>query len=142
VLQILLQSIGDPDHRAAQTKQTALHLACACAPLPQSEAETARLQRPKSLVARRAEEQPTTDPHALPYETRDLSASVKVLLMYGARPNLKDNRGETPLVTLMEEAKQAGFPEKMMNGIRQLLVHGARFDDHPAEDILKRSKVR
>lgn len=123
------------------TKQTALHLACACAPLPQSEDEAARLHRPKSLLAGRGEDQIARNAEVVPYERRDLSATVKVLLMFGAHANLKDSRGESPLVTLVEEAQQAGFPEKMINGIRQLIIHGARFDDHPAEDILKRPKV-
>ena len=136
----MLESIGDPDQRVPTTRQTALHIACSCAPLPQSQAEASKILNSKRLLTA-SHPNSNEDPLVAPHETRDLSATLKILLMFGVRSNLKDYHGESPLVRLVEEADQAGFPAKLVNGVRQLVCHGARFDDHPAEDLLKKPNV-
>jgi ankyrin repeat protein len=149
-LELLLQAEADPNARAAKLGMASLHLACLAQPLKRAEGEAKRIiQGDDPTVTTNAiisgsgkgstgGEDARASPVFEKIHHPMGSTTLRTLLKAGARPNMRDSQGRTPLHILAEPGRDDLWDlMELTDGVAVLVSFGARFDDSVALQGLK-----
>jgi len=155
-LDLLLQADADVNARAARSGMTALHLACQAQPLKFAEGEAKRIMQGGDITASTGgsskgvaltgsgsaggvgSEGPVYEKLNHPMGP----TTLRTLLKAGARPNMRDSKGRSPLAILAEPGRDDLWDlMELTDGVSVLLSFGARFDDSPAVQALRHRLV-